>query len=153
MLKTGRASTKRWSGKGQPLTKAKPSNVQRKPIPGLTWSGCVFATSGILTCGRVSLSPLQSIAGGIPGPKNESGEPPPAPRLKCSSFLPWQRPRDVARVRTARAVHSCDDHLHVRWSHTPSRKHNSHILLCAANCNTLKSWSPGGRLRECRSPY
>ena len=37
------------SGKGQPLTRLKPSKVQRKPIPGLTWSGCGFATRGIST--------------------------------------------------------------------------------------------------------
>ena len=36
--------------------------------------------------------------------KDESGEPLPAPRLKCSSLMPWQRPRGVAKVCTARAV-------------------------------------------------
>jgi hypothetical protein len=73
---------------------------------------------------------------------NESGEPPPAPRLRCSSFLPWQRPRGVAKVRTARAVWSFDHRMHSRWSQSYllSRKHTSFILLCATNCNTPKYW-------------
>jgi hypothetical protein len=33
---------------------------------------------------------------GILGPKNESGEPLTAPRLRYSSLMPWQRPRGVA---------------------------------------------------------
>jgi hypothetical protein len=58
-----RPGTHEWmSGKGKPLTKLKPSKVQRKPIPGLTWSGCAFATRGILMCGRISVQPLQSLA-------------------------------------------------------------------------------------------
>jgi hypothetical protein len=60
LLKTGREPTNGLSGKGQPLTRLKPSKVQRKPIPGSTWSGCAFATRGILTCGRTPHSTLQS---------------------------------------------------------------------------------------------
>ena len=48
--------TNGWSGKGKPLTKLKPSIVQRKPIPGLTSSGCAFAMRGILTSGSILLS-------------------------------------------------------------------------------------------------
>jgi hypothetical protein len=55
LLKTGLEPTSGLCGKGQPRTKLKPSKVQRMPIPGLTWCGCVFATSGILP------SPLQSL--------------------------------------------------------------------------------------------
>jgi hypothetical protein len=45
-----RPGTHEWTvWEGQPLTKLKPSKVQRKPIPGLTWSGCAFATRGIST--------------------------------------------------------------------------------------------------------
>ncbi len=29
-------------------------------------------------------------------PRNENGEPFPAPRLRCLSLMPWQRPRGVA---------------------------------------------------------
>jgi hypothetical protein len=29
-------------------------------------------------------------------PQNENGEPLPAPHLRCSSLMPWQRPRGVA---------------------------------------------------------
>ena len=65
LLKTGREPTNELSGKHQPLTKPKPSNVRRKPIPGSTWNGCAFATSGILTYGRISLAPLQSPREGL----------------------------------------------------------------------------------------
>jgi hypothetical protein len=42
---------------GRPLTKRKPSEVQRKPIPGLTSSGCGFGARGISTNANISLSP------------------------------------------------------------------------------------------------
>jgi hypothetical protein len=43
LLRTGREPTNGLSGRDQPLTKLKPSKVQRKPIPGSTWNGCAFA--------------------------------------------------------------------------------------------------------------
>ena len=62
LLKTGLEPTSGRCGKGQPVTNLKPSSVQRKPIPGSTWSGCAFATRGTLTHGRISLCPMQSVA-------------------------------------------------------------------------------------------
>jgi len=48
-LKIGQAPTNGRSGKGRPITKLKPSSVQRKLIPGLIWCECAFATRRIST--------------------------------------------------------------------------------------------------------
>jgi hypothetical protein len=150
-----REPTNGLSGKGQPQTRPKPSNVQRKRTPGLTWSGCGFGTRWTLTIGRFSLSPLQSLASGILGPKTRTGNrlrlPVSGVRRECRGSVRGALPT----VRTARAVWSFDRRMHSRrsQSYLLSRKHTSFILLWATDCNTLKCWSPRGRWRESRSPY
>ena len=137
------AYTKRWSGKGKHLTKAKPSNVRRRPTPELTWSGCAFATSGTLITGRISLSPIHFLTSSILGPKTRTGSrfrlPVSGVRRECRGDVRGTLPT----VRTARAVWFIDRRMHSRWSqsHLLSRKHATLILLCATDCNTLKYWS------------
>ncbi len=58
------------SGKGKPLTKLKLSKMQRKPIPGLTWSGCAFA-------------PRESTPDFSASPAPLSETPPPRYRPRC----------------------------------------------------------------------
>ena len=86
LLKTGPNCTNGLSGKGQPPTKLKPSNVQRRPIPGLTWSGCGFATSRISAHGRISHNPLQSLASFETGPLPKSPIRPLIPPFVCQTI-------------------------------------------------------------------
>ena len=46
--------------------------------------------------GARALRGLSIYFAGRDSAKNENGEPFPAPRLKCLSLMPWQRPRGVA---------------------------------------------------------
>ena len=121
--------------------------MQRKPILGLTWSGCAFVRRGILTYGRISLNPLPSLASRILGPETRTGS-----RLRLPVSGVRREYRGSVRgalpaVRTAKAVWSFDLRMHSRWSQSYllSFKHTPFILLCAINCNTLKYWSrPAG---------
>ena len=160
LLQTGQEPTNGSFGKVQ----------RRKLIPGATWSGCAFATRGMLTHGRNSLHTLQSFASPsrpesdrgvrtqrskILGPKSRTGNRLRLPVSGVRRFCRGSVRGALPTVRTARAVWSFDHRMHSRWSQSYllSRKHASFILLCASNCNTLKYWWRRGRLREWRSPY
>ena len=60
------------------------------------------ALAGAKSCGPRTLEVRVTLAAPLGAmvwdswAKNENGEPFLAPRLRCSSFMPWQRPRGVA---------------------------------------------------------
>ena len=61
---------------GMLLTKLKPCKVQRKPIPGLTWSACGFATRAISATDKVSLAGISLWSAVDPKcSRNTTGEP------------------------------------------------------------------------------
>jgi hypothetical protein len=124
--------------------------VRRKPTPGLTWSGCAFAMSRILTIGRISLRPVQPFSSpsvpesnravrtqgsGFLGPKRERGTVPGSPSqvFVVNAVAVSRGPCQGAHRKSG--VWSFDDHIHARRSNNSSRWHTSFILLCTANIN------------------